>query len=1077
METEASKLKGMALNALRWWDAKQERGAKLAVWTPVVYEIRSELLPDDWSAKDCHDVILQVINAKVELARRRQSHLGEAPGVKILVYTLLANSGNLKKLFEEATHEVNKKRPGQPLVYSKENLPDLARDLWEAGRVLGDWQAWGTPSEVVAARQLLQRWSSVWALANLSLAEGREHHDSYKGVVGGLPDGAFRKILGIKVGDACASPFNGALRKPGQTQVDPTPARGALAVRVSVTGKFKGEELDWLQDEGAGGRSLYVSSLGLYKVTQNRFDGEINLELAPEGCPFAADTAVVEWKERVLACAAREEVHLRASAAEEWAVSAGENINQMKAVTDAPSSTCEGKMLEAMPEGEGLEVLTKVSPFSFYAIVGSDAQGGKRKKFLSARLCPQQGYPFMMRPAGAFLSQLGREEQRDMLFKVDFIRAITVKEPILSLTDRSQDIVVNHETISSYYKHCLEKGEDKDESFSFVQNRWNQDCEAHGKEKIGVPDPKEIFGDQEFRISVGEVQQLVRTTHIDVADVPLRFFLELVSKLTITKEHRDAFRALRAVSLRSIAEADIEAFDAMRKVVAGGNEVATGRRNKAKADYEKLPFDPIKTEHSWETGDWWTAHEKFVNNTSIVKSTEYEVKLLTRGTIENRTIQSACRALKALFEKAKSAPEWYGFSSQAEVHDTFSKSLVEISTEMCVTQQAYFFSKGLDGNANQLCGKSSNIVTFLNSPGVDFMYPAGVMHKGWKGFLPHGKVVGLSGMYTTIHTNRPDLVTIHYDPDLDTISMTTTLGFIPRGALYAKLLAGIAYCTGLPNGGVALQRVPFMWRNCAGTFEQSDIFVCMSAVMRMAFRVGAVPHNYLKLKLPSFFSKADSARTLVYEHLRGRFDPGRQRITEQVPRWTSGGQLEQRAGHRFADAARAWLGSDKPFRAVIITCSEEQVKIVDDLMTAGKESAVYLRENFVIIFSPKTDLDFYGKVHNNKEPCFVPFSARCVSMVFDALLLMSECGAIDNILWIADGRGGTGLFDGKLSVYQYTEADHRRLPWVEFRRVFDEKQRLVLPQTTIGQYFGPQEVSAEPATISNEWKPFVEVIH
>ena len=65
-------------------------------------------------------------------------------------------------------------------------------------------------------------------------------------------------------------------------------------------------------------------------------------------------------------------------------------------------------------------------------------------------------------------------------------------------------------------------------------------------------------------------------------------------------------------------------------------------------------------------------------------------------------------------------PAQYGFTSKEHARQTLAKSLMELSTEMCVSQQGFSFTSGTDGEHSQLCEKTHHSIAILVATGMNF---------------------------------------------------------------------------------------------------------------------------------------------------------------------------------------------------------------------------------------------------------------------------------------------------------------------------------------------------------------------
>eukprot|EP00662_Eupelagonemidae_sp_cell21_P058168 gene58168-biopygen79003 len=173
----------------------------------------------------------------------------------------------------------------------------------------------------------------------------------------------------------------------------------------------------------------------------------------------------------------------------------------------------------------------------------------------------------------------------------------------------------------------------------------------------------QIWGDRVFTITISEVQQLLRSTLVSTSEhLPLLFLQDFARRFCVDETHSWFFAQARAVPLNNICD-DIKWAEELTTIIKG------------QAGNIKAADDRLKTFDL----DMQSAKDEVMEDGG-------------KGNHANKR--------------------------QAEL--VFSKSLVELSTEICVSQKGYFLTDGRTEEDceehNQLCSKSNCPIVFLSAP-------------------------------------------------------------------------------------------------------------------------------------------------------------------------------------------------------------------------------------------------------------------------------------------------------------------------------------------------------------------------
>eukprot|EP01065_Artemidia_motanka_P036983 TRINITY_DN4508_c2_g1_i1.p1 TRINITY_DN4508_c2_g1~~TRINITY_DN4508_c2_g1_i1.p1 ORF type:complete len:675 (+),score=194.88 TRINITY_DN4508_c2_g1_i1:143-2167(+) len=389
------------------------------------------------------------------------------------------------------------------------------------------------------------------------------------------------------------------------------------------------------------------------------------------------------------------------------------------------------------------ESMCSASPFGAFA----NKRAGSGKVFNSAALHRNKMVPHHKRLATCFLEQLGRrptpattrsmrQGAPDTVYHVPELRL-----PVL-LRDRSDErtrVCVSASEVERVSRRAREEG-CRDEVYEDL-------C---GKES--EPDALDIYGPGEFVIDVGELKQLEASARVCTGPgLPPRFWVELCARTT-RRENVWFFSLCRSVALCRLA--DESTWQELQQIYRDRLDLESRKADElcqqraevygkivAGEDLGKPPADVLGMRD-------WDVHQRLLWRDNSAAHLEYLQK--------TDAMREVSRSFVGWLETVAKSPIEYGFSSERQARETMSRSLTELCTSACVSQQGHFFVDGISGSANQICAKPAQPVTFLSAAGLDFNTPTTTVveaakyfareagpstpgFEGWHGFLPGGE--------------------------------------------------------------------------------------------------------------------------------------------------------------------------------------------------------------------------------------------------------------------------------------------------------------------------------------------------
>ena len=385
------------------------------------------------------------------------------------------------------------------------------------------------------------------------------------------------------------------------------------------------------------------------------------------------------------------------------------------------------------------ETVRPVNKFGFSKIQGVNK---KETNHSGVRVVDGCSLPTTYRPGKTFLSGLDRQvndkhsEPHDT--ETEGILRVTGGElahvPYVKLAkDWEKDIDI-HKTIS-ISSASIQAYHDKHKADDVYFDKMDKEERKTPGEY--APPVSDVYGDKEFRITVGEVQQLLKTTTMVTSpSLPQRFVQCLIGSFTSAKHRLLFFNVFRATSLLSI-KGDWEAAKELAKDTAEATEGASKTRIddaiKAIADLSK---EDAKG-RDFQYGKLYRNRVLLNLNKQILEYLEGKLDWSPKDVVGQgaEPIETTRDKFVAWMDHVQAESTQYGFTSKEHARLTLTKSMSELSTEICVSQQGFFFTSGIEDDHNQICEKTQHRITFLAAPGMDFCYKQPTLREAPKYFV------------------------------------------------------------------------------------------------------------------------------------------------------------------------------------------------------------------------------------------------------------------------------------------------------------------------------------------------------
>ena len=356
--------------------------------------------------------------------------------------------------------------------------------------------------------------------------------------------------------------------------------------------------------------------------------------------------------------------------------------------------------------GDLVKVIRPVNAFAFHRIQGAN---GQMTNHLGCTL--PEALPTTYRPGKTFLSGLNRKKRPEGDHTAEGMRRTDDDQlahiPDVELAkdwekdmDVNDVVTVSGASIQAYH----DEHTDEDAFFKTI---------VKGSDTPGQcpPPVSDVYGGKEFRITVGEVQQLLKTTTIVTSpSLPLRFVQCLIGSFTSAKRRVLFFNVFRATSLLSIDEHWEHAIIVVRR-----------------AAMDALKFSEIRQRQARELGtrDNTDVNSGKLYRNLVISEINKQILAYLDGELDDdgaEPIEVTRANFTSWMDTVQAEPAQYGFTSKAHARLTLAKSMVELGTEMCVSQQGFSFTSGMDGEHNQLCEKTHHSIAILAAPVMDFCY-------------------------------------------------------------------------------------------------------------------------------------------------------------------------------------------------------------------------------------------------------------------------------------------------------------------------------------------------------------------
>eukprot|EP01062_Namystynia_karyoxenos_P037533 TRINITY_DN2731_c0_g2_i1.p1 TRINITY_DN2731_c0_g2~~TRINITY_DN2731_c0_g2_i1.p1 ORF type:complete len:3132 (+),score=814.06 TRINITY_DN2731_c0_g2_i1:607-9396(+) len=341
-------------------------------------------------------------------------------------------------------------------------------------------------------------------------------------------------------------------------------------------------------------------------------------------------------------------------------------------------------------------------------------------------------FPYMMRPACTLLNLLGRSKPelgkqkgteiegeymewahssaRHSAINPHMVLSCEFNEPLHSLGPQHGQrhrVTLNAAAIDNYVRECEEAGE-RDQVWDAITN-----CAA-------PPKAVDIYGTENFSVSIAEVQQLVNSTQVCTSGkLPLLFYLDIVRRFGTdrlfscgpAKEEDEAvsrfFSPTRATPLNWLAAAEEDEEDPGK---VNCLKIIEELRTKAAKKVEECRDNLKKQKRDGkDAGRYWSQQRNLL-------CYNFQSDVLGDTEFINRARSQLAEWRAMVLDK----PAWWGFDSSATAEHMFTLSLTSLATTVCLSQKGYFLAAGDAEVHNQLCERTESQVVFICSSGIDF---------------------------------------------------------------------------------------------------------------------------------------------------------------------------------------------------------------------------------------------------------------------------------------------------------------------------------------------------------------------
>eukprot|EP01062_Namystynia_karyoxenos_P012324 TRINITY_DN1442_c0_g2_i1.p1 TRINITY_DN1442_c0_g2~~TRINITY_DN1442_c0_g2_i1.p1 ORF type:complete len:2718 (+),score=581.00 TRINITY_DN1442_c0_g2_i1:84-8237(+) len=704
LDVETWRLKNLALIAMQVWDEKVQAGFN------VVDELVLNLkFPKGCTPRTSLKILKQIALSTLRTTTR--GSLGKIPvdraRVSTLCYVLYCMPGErLDRWIADIYNESHRKAGEERVSAADLGNGNASEELLSTIRALHHPQAWGSGHSVKTLRELLGKWVCTWALLNCTLSSCPEDSrgDWMHTRLNSVPASAMHGLLSLRQGDVCtmSSPTcwrtvphqvaEGQLcRRSSAAQND-----AASTVHLAMSGRFRCEDVTALVDAPREAplrrlsidvptrpehdREHMLPGLMSFLVAGESFHaGSLHLKLISTGSLLDRDPEVNGWQRRVLTRAEWAETRFQicVKAVDDspkdmeqvgrWIVQVQERQGRRccsfaKAWEELCAARHQYDILRRVVDEEGSVVVRahgalacrKAAKPAAHALSvlhrcrgparGAVGRGSAGPLMYSAD--PSASFPYTKRPAKALMYQVRTR-----------VPSVGSRISLLDLSDRSDVLEVSHRTVEQCHAAC----HPGDPAYSSAPDG---------------SDAARLFGDESFRITIGETQQLVRSSTWTVMPdrMPTLFVAALIRQFTSSADHRDFISVTRHIPLARIMKEEICEAECRELVAAQGTAAGGGLDESVAA---------LRMQH-----------------------------------------QAARNALSSFQKHCIDAPAWYGFDSPRQVLAAFERSVSDVASEVAFSQRGYFLTAGTeDGGHNRICAKTPSPVAFICISPLDFADP------------------------------------------------------------------------------------------------------------------------------------------------------------------------------------------------------------------------------------------------------------------------------------------------------------------------------------------------------------------
>ena len=214
-----------------------------------------------------------------------------------------------------------------------------------------------------------------------------------------------------------------------------------------------------------------------------------------------------------------------------------------------------------------------------------------------------------------------------------------------------------------------------------------------------LPPAAQMYGEDSFRVSVGDLQEFERSVRFHIAStVPIAFYHELLSIAT-KEEGVHFFYCLKDVPLCRLTYSS-EWDGVLSQLVHSineGKQKLTQLRMRREGSTQEAQIDDRITQ--------WKA---------AIRAEQVQVNFLRNRAFDSRLNAMSCTVGK-LVSAVRNNPFEYGFQSADHATETLRESMAVLSAKGCISQKGLLLANGMNGKQNQVVSASDVPILFVSA--------------------------------------------------------------------------------------------------------------------------------------------------------------------------------------------------------------------------------------------------------------------------------------------------------------------------------------------------------------------------